>query len=269
MAKAIYHLQLFRGTTEQNAKYVGNPGELTVDIETGTLHLHDGKNKGGRKILSDVKEVEVAQGAVNDGAGNNIAKTYARLDGATFTGKVSFSQETTAPTVAKGNSSTNVATTAWVATADCVVHKTGNETIKGVKTFESTIQGTAVSALWADLAENYTSDFEYPYGTLICFGGEQEVTIASEKVNGVVSRQPALIMNRECTEGLPIALAGRVDVLVKGKVTKFDNIVLSDVAGVGVVDNEAPVDLVIGKALRDKDTSEVGTVLCATKFNLM
>jgi len=31
--------------------------------------------------------------------------------------------------------------------------------------------GIATSAQWADLAEKYETDIEYPIGTLICFGG--------------------------------------------------------------------------------------------------
>jgi hypothetical protein len=42
-----------------------------------------------------------------------------------------------APTPAENSDSTNIATTAWVNNA--AVHKTGNETISGVKTFSSTI----------------------------------------------------------------------------------------------------------------------------------
>ena len=275
MATPHYVLQLARGTTEKNNKYTGKLGELTVDTTSKTLRLHDGKTPGGvvipnSKVAADAATHAItADKATGDEYGNRISTHYIKI------GTSEFATLTTTQSLPANNSSTSVATTAWVNSAASVVHKSGDETINGKKTFNDectftkTIQGTAVSALWADLAENYISDFEYPYGTLICFGGEKEVTIATEKVNGVVSRQPALIMNRECIEGLPIALVGRVDVLVKGRVAKFDNIILSDVAGVGVVDNEAPVDLVIGKALQDKEDEVVGTVLCATKFNLL
>ena len=279
-------LQFVRGNTSANEKYTGKEGELTVELDNTTarhtIRVHDGSLPGGyrvalfsdiptqlSKLIDDVGfatqagDIAAAAKAKNDWDNNEISKTYAKLAGATFTGVVK------GVTPVASSNDTSFATTAWVAKADCVVHRTGNETINGEKTFTEVIKGTALKAYWADLAENYDSDFEYPYGTLICFGGDKEVTIAVDKVNGVVSRQPALLMNRDCIDGLPIALAGRVDVLVKGSVSKFDNIVLSDVAGVGVVDNEAPIDLVIGKALRDKADQDVGCVLCATKFNLL
>ena len=77
--------------------------------------------------------------------------------------------------------------------------------------------GVATSAQWADLAENYVTDMDYPIGTLVCFGGQKEITVAINEVNGVISDKPAYLMNSNC-KGQPIALIGRVPVLVKGKV---------------------------------------------------
>jgi hypothetical protein len=45
-------LQLRRGTTLQNNTYLGSPGELTADLESYTLHLHDGVTMGGHMIAS-------------------------------------------------------------------------------------------------------------------------------------------------------------------------------------------------------------------------
>ena len=267
------HIQLIRGSTKANNKYVGLVGEITVDTTKHTLRIHDGKTAGGHDIANTIGTVN---NAVNDANGDNIASTYVRLDGGKFTGAVDFTgldydggEYVTVDTAKTNDNSKKVANTEWVAKADCVVHRTGDERIDGTKTFLKDIDGTALKAYWADLAENYVSDGDYPYGTLICFGGDQEITIATEKVNGVISKKPALLMNRECTNGLPVALAGRVDVLVKGTVNKFDNIVLSDTAGVGVVDNNASAEQVIGKALANKTSSEIDTVLCVTKFNIV
>ena len=53
---AVGHLQLYRGTTEQNASYTGVEGELTVDINKGTIRVHDGHSVGGTEIarMSDI-----------------------------------------------------------------------------------------------------------------------------------------------------------------------------------------------------------------------
>ena len=145
---------------------------------------------------------------------------------------------------------------------------TANKTFSGNVTFTNTILGVAQYALWADLAECYESDAPYKPGTLICFGGSKEITVAKTKVNGVISTNPGFLLNRSQVNGLPVALSGRVPVRVIGRVDRFDNIVLSDVEGVGVVDNSASAEKVIAKALRSKHTKEEGLVLCVTQFSL-
>ena len=145
---------------------------------------------------------------------------------------------------------------------------TANKTFSGNVTFTNTILGVAQYALWADLAECYESDAPYVPGTLVCFGGSKEITIATDKVNGVISTNPGFLLNRNQVNGLPVALSGRVPVRVVGRVERFDNIVLSDIEGVGIVDNTAAPDRVIAKALRSKHTKEEGLVLCATRFSL-
>lgn len=160
-----------------------------------------------------------------------------------------------------------------------VVHKSGTETITGSKTFtgsctfSQTIKGTAQYALWADLAECYQADSSYEPGTLIKFGGKKEITLASDgKVNGVVSEKPGLLLNSEDLEvknACKIAMIGRVRVKVKGRVEKFDKIVLSkNYPGVGVVNNWAFGDQVIAVALRSKHTKGIGKVLCTVMFKL-
>ena len=57
-----------------------------------------------------------------------------------------------------------------------------------------------------------------------------------------------------------VALQGRVPCKVIGKVTKGDMIVASDVPGVGVASDNPKLGSVIGKALEDYDSTEVGTI---------
>lgn len=94
--------------------------------------------------------------------------------------------------------------------------------------------GLASSAKYADLAEMYTSDKNYGPGTVLVFGGEAEVTEttteADHRVAGVVSTEPAYLMNSTCN-GVAIALRGRVPLKVAGKVTKGDLLVTSSVQG--------------------------------------
>jgi hypothetical protein len=87
--------------------------------------------------------------------------------------------------------------------------------------------GTATAARYADLAEKYLADQEYEVGTVVMIGGEKEVTAAdvNTRAVGVVSANPAYMMNSELQGGTYIALKGRVPCKVYGSVRKGDRLV--------------------------------------------
>ena len=90
--------------------------------------------------------------------------------------------------------------------------------------------GTATTARYADLAEKYLADAEYETGTVVCVGGEKEVTATKfgDLAIGVVSTAPAVMMNSELEGGTYIALKGRVPCKVIGTVRKGQRLVASD-----------------------------------------
>jgi hypothetical protein len=137
--------------------------------------------------------------------------------------------------ITSGNLSVNTGTVRVGNIVNTNANGVGN--IGTASLFYNTVFAKATSAQYADLAENYTADGDYPPGTVVIFGGEQEVTVtteqADERVAGAVSRNPAHLMNAGMP-GLPIALRGRVDVRVIGPVTKGDSLVTSSIAGVAV-----------------------------------
>jgi hypothetical protein len=93
--------------------------------------------------------------------------------------------------------------------------------------FAVLFQGTATSAYYADLAEKYLADQEYPVGTVMTVGGIKEVTAVTTSncyVIGVVSAAPAYMMNSGLEGGTYIALTGRVPVRIEGYVVKGDPI---------------------------------------------
>jgi hypothetical protein len=119
----------------------------------------------------------------------------------------------------------------------------------------STFYGVSTQAKYADLAENYQADSNYAPGTVLEFGGEQEVTIATEltkRVAGVVSSNPAHLMNGglQGTNVVPMALQGRVPCKVTGPIQKGD-LMVSAGFGYARSDNNAQLGQVIGKALAD------------------
>lgn len=116
-------------------------------------------------------------------------------------------------------------------------------------------EGTATAARYADLAEKYTADADYEPGTVLEFGGEFEVTIATDgtrKVAGVVSKNPAYLMNSELTSVhvAVIALQGRVPVKVRGKISKGDFIVSAG-NGYGRPEFSPAIGTIIGKSLEN------------------
>jgi hypothetical protein len=142
----------------------------------------------------------------------------------------------------------------------------GSATKKYKDVYATTFRGTATESYYADLAENYLADAEYAPGTVIEFGGEAEVTQSTthgtHRVAGVVSTNPAYLMNSHC-EGnnvIAVALQGRVPCNVIGKVAKGDMLVASNVPGYAIVNNTPAVGSVIGKALGTKLDGERGTV---------
>ena len=87
--------------------------------------------------------------------------------------------------------------------------------------------GTALQAKYADLAENYLADAEYPVGTVLMVGGDKEVTACQvgHRAIGPVSEKPAYLMNSELVGGTAIALKGRVPVRVTGSILKGQRLV--------------------------------------------
>jgi len=98
----------------------------------------------------------------------------------------------------------------------------------------NTIFAKATSAQYADLAEKYLADADYAPGTVVIFGGSEEITttsfFADTRVAGAISTEPAYVMNSAST-GLEVALRGKVPLKVIGAVGKGDLLVTSDHPG--------------------------------------
>jgi hypothetical protein len=128
--------------------------------------------------------------------------------------------------------------------------------IGSATTYFDTVFAKATSAQYADLAECYSADHDYPPGTVVVFGGDQEVTGSQIKgdprVAGVVSTNPSFIMNSGLTTDhvVAVALVGRVPTLVNGPVKKGD-LMISDQDGRACACSQPGFGTVIGKSLED------------------
>lgn len=130
----------------------------------------------------------------------------------------------------------------------------------GSETFVAgTFEGTATSAQYADLAERYHSGAAMEAGTVVCFGGENEIEECAEagstRVAGIVSTAPAYMMNRDAGDDSThpyVALAGRVPCKVTGSIRKGDLLTSSAMAGHAEA-GEFKGGAMVGKALEDFD----------------
>jgi len=165
--------------------------------------------------------------------------------------------------VGENDVSVNASTTA---TANTVVARDASGNV-----YANVFVGVSTSARYADLAENYLADGDYLPGTVLVFGGEAEVTAAttydSTRVAGVVTTQPAHVMNSHLTGDnvACIALRGRVPVKVKGVVRKGDVLVTAGEGFVGyavaaLYPRDVPAAAMVGKAISDKLDNGPGVV---------
>jgi len=138
----------------------------------------------------------------------------------------------------------------------------GNNLTTGSNTNVGTITGnwqlstgSILVSTYGDLAEYYTADDNYEPGTVLQFGGLEEVTISSEnttKIAGVVTTSAAYLMNQNCPGDHPVAIAlqGRVPCKVVGEISKGD-IMVSAGNGYAKACSEPRLGSVIGKAIQD------------------
>jgi len=144
--------------------------------------------------------------------------------------------------------------------------KTGSNGIGNIgsslNTF-NTVFAKATSAQYADLAEMYTSDCNYEPGTVVVFGGDQEITQSIKshdtRVAGVVSTNPAFVMNSTINNklDLPVAFTGRVPCWVQGPVDKGDVLVTGEQTGTAQRINSWKPGCVVGKSLDRIDNNEI------------
>ena len=148
---------------------------------------------------------------------------------------------------------------------DGSTHTTFNSS--GVTLQTGVFSGTATSAQYADLAEKYTSDQQYEPGTVVELGGEQEVTQTTRPTSctiaGIVSSNPAFLMNKDLENSVDVALIGRVPCKVVGPVRKGEFLVSSRTPGHAEAHKDLhgpPAGSAIGKAIESKDTEGPGII---------
>ena len=151
------------------------------------------------------------------------------------------------------------------------IDKTGSNAVGNIgssSNYFNRVFATATTALYADVAERFAADEYLEPGTVVELGGTAEITRAREaltdSVFGVISTRAAYLMNGGAGEDSthpPVAMTGRVPVLVTGRIRKGDRLVT---AGNGVAraaqPGEATAFNVIGRSLVDKLDADPGSI---------
>ena len=135
-------------------------------------------------------------------------------------------------------------------------------------TYFNTIFAKSTSAQYSDLAELYCADKQYTPGTVVEFGGDEEITISTEshspRVAGIISTNPSYLMNSTLNRAnsVKVALTGRVPCQIIGTVQKGDRLVASDIPGVAQKLDLSKYEpgCIIGKSLENYDSAKVGII---------
>lgn len=193
---------------------VGITGQLTTSTIVGS---------GDISTTSNTQSTSTTTGALKINGGMSIA-----------TGNLYIGGSGGRSIVATGTMSIVGNGTAITHTGDILPSANLSFNLGSATAWYNTFYGVSTQAKYADLAEIYRADAEYEPGTVVIFGGTEEITVTSDhadhRIAGVISTNPAYLMNATAA-GLPVALRGRVPVKVSGPVNKGDLLVTSTIPG--------------------------------------
>ena len=246
---------------------VGVDSDLTIGVSGSDVSISNATSDGD--ILIKVNEGGVVSTAMTiDGATNRVLLAGAPTDG--------LGAATKAYVDSQVSGAGALLTTGGTMTGNILVSGTVNFGTSGNRintVFATTFNGTSTAAQYADLAENFVPDNNYTPGTVVALGGAEEITAVNEELSdsvfGVVSSQPAYLMNAGQQGGAPVAVAGRVPVRVIGMVNKGDRLVSAGngLARAASADESINAFNVLGRAIDSKTSMEEGTVEAFVTIN--
>ena len=241
------------------------PIEATIAKRTTGTHVTSGTYLVGANFNGSWQGNEQnTWWSINGTSTNAVNTLVARDGGGNFIAGLITGTVTQSQSLQVDGGSYRTATTST--TANTIIARDSNGSIWGKEFI-----GTATSAYYADLAENYQADAAYEPGTVVVFGGDKEVTVSTyeqdTRIAGVVSTNPAYLMNHGLSGPavVPVAFTGRVPTKVLGPCKKGDLMVSSIHEGVAtsignITSNLALPGSVIGKALESIDSERIDVI---------
>lgn len=269
-ANAYVHTALTRQPNDNTWWFISNIAEPSP--ATGNINVYDSNRILDNIVAGNINLTGniIASAFIGNGAGlTGLPAGYSNVNASTYfasgtasgyintTGNISAAQANFGNAAIAGGSHTGINAIAPAGNAAVTLGTLTNQW--------STIYGRATTAQYADLAENYKPDQDYEPGTVLVFGGQQEVMQSHSshdtRIAGVVSTNPAYLMN-STLDGVSVALTGRVPCQVLGPVEKGDRVVSSHIAGVAQRLEPAQYQpgCIIGKALEDHLENTVKTI---------
>ena len=237
-------------------KQIGFAGAAIVGTLTGSVTGTASAATNASKLndldpSATVPGTAVATIAVRNTSGNLVANQFVGISDKTDKTFIDKTDAVVDPAWNDATTSTKYRTARLSATAYSIAARDSSGNIAAVL-----FQGTATSARYADLAEKYLADADYEIGTVVVIGGTAEITASQygELAIGVISENPAYMMNSELEGGVYVALKGRVPVKVKGTVRKGDRLVASDWGCAQVAQDRLDVFAI---AIESSDTEDV------------
>lgn len=227
-------------TTASSAPSSPTVNDVWYDTSTDIVFLYENTGAGGN-VWVDYTSV-----ALNTNVATVQGTTLSILGNGTVNGSLTINSQNQLTAIANGGTN-------------------GVGNIGSSSQGFNTVFAKASSAQYADLAEKYTSDYDYTPGTVLVFGGTQEVTVSTlshdPRVAGVVTTDPAYLMN-DTLDGVAVALTGRVPCRVLGPVNKGDRLVTSQHSGVAQrLNNDLyQPGCIIGKSLEKIESAEISTI---------
>lgn len=238
-----------------STKQIGYPGANIVGLLTGSCTGSAATATNASQLNSLLPFVGVPPPGtqsipVRDASGNITANQFIGISD--NTDKMRINDAASDPVWNAGVTSTQYRSAKTTKTAYTIAARDASGNL-----LANLFDGTSTAAQYADLAEKYLPDADYKVGTVMIVGGEKEITASmyGERAIGVISENPAFMMNKDLVDGVYVALKGRVPVRVTGSVKKGDRLVASN-GGVAVVGPNNSVDVFAIALESNTDTDE-------------
>jgi hypothetical protein len=241
------------GTLNSNSSIVLN--NINANITTlGNISAQGNTTGGNLTTGGNVTATGNIDGGNLNASGNVSAIgniTGSNIIGTLLTGTLTTQSQ---PNITSTGTLTSLSVSGQITNANIT---TGANTTAGSLTGNWTLTtGSRLQATYADLAEYYAGSEQIESGTVVEFGGEQEVQICniymSKLVAGIVTTDPAYVMNSgiKCEYPIAIALQGRIPAKVIGPVKRGDMMVSAN-NGHAISCKSPSMGTVLGKALTD------------------